>query len=375
MKSSLIKFIRYSVVGVLGTILDLLSIFIFVEFFGLNILLGAILAFLIASTNNFVFNKKWTFKNREKDTPHQYVKFTLVSIIGLTLTVISMFILSTILGIWYMLSKALTSLLVLSWNFFGNKKWTFKESFFVQDKEIIATCDYTIIIPAFNEEKRIARTLNEILDYIKNECEKIEILVVDDGSTDNTSTVVNETLKDLSNFKLIGLDKNMGKGFAVKQGVLEASGKNILIIDADGATPIREFAKLKVFLNENDIVIGSRKLSDSNVIRRGSFNRKLISYVGSFFIMSLVRDIKDTQCGFKLMSKETATHLFSIQKINRFGFDIEILALAQFYNYSVAEIPIEWKHVDGSKINTIRDSARTFTEVLRIHYNFLTNRY
>jgi dolichyl-phosphate beta-glucosyltransferase len=287
-----------------------------------------------------------------------------------------MYLLNVTLGVWYVFAKLITSLIVLSWNFICNKKWTFKEGF---ENEIIDNFNphfkYSIIIPAYNEESRIIKTLNDIADFINKQKQQYEVIVVDDGSTDRTVGVVEGFQKKHRGISIIELSKNQGKGFAVKTGILNSKGENVLFLDADGSTHISEITKLVKHLSNNDIVIGSRKMNESVVVSPKSSLRKILSKLSVAISSLLVKDIKDTQCGFKLMNRKVALHLFSIQKIRKFGFDIEVLALAQFHNYKIAEIPIEWGHVAGSKVNFTRDSLRTFVEVIAIHYNFLTKRY
>jgi dolichyl-phosphate beta-glucosyltransferase len=367
------KFIKYSIVGVSGTFIDVLVLFIFVDFFNMPILVSTVLAFTIAASNNFIFNKRWTFKNNDRDTIHQYIKFLLVSIVGLILTIFLMSLLTFVIGLWYIASKLITSGCVLLWNFIGNKNWTFKESFCVPQNN--NKYDYSIIIPAYNEENRLEKTISEILGFIRTQNYKFEIIVIDDGSTDNTLKVVRGLSRGKKNFNILSVGKNRGKGHALRKGVAHSSGKYILITDADGATPIKEFLKLKKFVDQKDIIIGSRRLNKSVITNKTSRTRRVISSIGSNMTRSLVKDIKDTQCGFKLMHHKAAKHIFGLQKINRFGYDIEILALAQYFKYSLVEIPIEWKHVEGSKVRPVKDSFKTFMEIVFIHYNFVTKRY
>ncbi len=210
----------------------------------------------------------------------------------------------------------------------------------------------SVIIPAYNEDKRIVKTLESVKNYLKNH--DSEIIVVDDGSTDTTSI-----------FSQISYPKNMGKGYAIKKGVEKALGDLILFIDADNSTPIEEIEKLlKV---DADIVIGSRYLPESNIEKKQSLLRILIGRLGNFVIALLVvKNIKDTQCGFKLFKKNVAKELFEELETYRFGFDIEILARAQKKGLKIVEIPITWLHNSNSRVRPIRDAAKTFSDLIKI---------
>ena len=217
----------------------------------------------------------------------------------------------------------------------------------------------SVIIPAFNEEKRIQKTLKKITDFFKGK--KHEILVIDDGSNDRTRYVV----KKFSTVILNSKRKNMGKGFSVKEGVLMSKGDLILISDADLSTPIEEFDKLFKYFDKN-IVIGSRALKKSIV--QNNIMRKILGKFGNLIIHLIVKDIKDTQCGFKIFDSKIAKKLFNKQTINGFGFDFEILFLAQKYRYQIKEVPIVWNNVEGSKVKPIHYFI-TLIELLSIIRN------
>ncbi len=210
----------------------------------------------------------------------------------------------------------------------------------------------SVIIPAFNEEKRIVKTLEEIREFLKDFDH--EIIVVDDGSTDGTSAFANISYKE-----------NMGKGYAIKKGVEHATGDLILFIDADNATPIEELTKfLKI---DADVVIGSRYLPESRIERKQSKLRIFIGRLGNLVISFLViKNIKDTQCGFKLFKKTVAKELFSELQTYRFGFDIEILARAQKKRMKIVEVPVTWLHNNNSRVRPIRDALKTLSDLIKI---------
>ncbi len=373
MKKEAEAFIKYSIVGASGTFIDLLSLFIFVDFLKVPVLIGTFFSFVLATINNFTLNKFWTFKNTFGKVKHQYIKFMIISCVGLVLTIFTMYVLNYILGLWYMFSKVLTSGIILFWNFFGNKKWTFKSGNFKPTLNSKFKYDFSIIIPMFNEANRIEKTLRSVDSYIKGKKESFEIITVNDGSKDETFKKVSEL--EISNLKNINLEKNHGKGYAVREGVLSCQGRIIIFMDADNSTHISELDKVKVFLNNYDIVIGSRKLNPEKVTLKQGWFRILISRIGYTLSLSLVDNIRDTQCGFKLFKSPIAKELFKKQRISRFGFDLEILSIAQHYNLKIKEVPIIWANDVNSSFKPWKDVPRSLKDFLTIHYNLIIGRY
>lgn len=224
----------------------------------------------------------------------------------------------------------------------------------------------SIIIPAYNEEKRIKNTLETILDYTKNYDSdvKFEIIVVDDGSKDMTAHIVNE----YQQIKLLKQEPNQGKGFAIKRGMLEANGELRLFTDADLSTPIIELKKLILEIeNGFDIAIGSRAL-DKNLIKiRQPFYREFMGKTFNFMVKkSINTKIKDTQCGFKLFKKDAATKIFSVSKLSGFSFDVEVVYLANLLGFKINEVPVLWENSTLSKVDPIKDSIRMFLDILKI---------
>jgi len=228
----------------------------------------------------------------------------------------------------------------------------------------------SIVIPAYNEEKVIYSTLQKVSDYFLTLGKRYEIVVSDDGSTDRTSEIVKST--EIPYLKSINSPINRGKGMAVKLGVMASKGDYVLLTDADLSAPIEEFRNL--FNHKaRDVVIGSRALKSSEVV--SSVRRIVFGRIGHLFISCLtVKGIKDTQCGFKLFKGAIAKHLFSLQRLKRYGFDFEILFLAQKYGYSTKEIPVKWILAENSKIKPM-DYLYTLLELLQVRYYFLRGEY
>ncbi len=236
----------------------------------------------------------------------------------------------------------------------------------------------SIIIPAYNEEKKIADTLTIIVEYLNQKRWNAEILVIEDGSKDNTAKIIREIAQHHDCIHLIQNNINKGKGYSVKQGVLAARGEFILFTDADNSTPIEEVEKL-LFALENskcDIAIGSRSLPKSRIEIPQPFYRKIMGKVFNIFVRMILKlNIKDTQCGFKCFPQNIARQLFQYQRLERFGFDAEILFLAQRHRYHIKEIPILWKNRMESRVHIIKDSIRMLMELCIVKRNHLLGLY
>ncbi len=376
-----LSILRYGMVGVVGTIIDVGLLYLLVEFAHFPILSAATLSFCAAVANNFFMNKYWTFKNREKKSLRQSLKFLATALVGLALNNLILSLLIFVFHIWYVFAKLITSGIVFFWNFSANKFWTFA-SYVIARPELPAgltpTHDISIVIPALNEEENIARMFDEIKRFFSQRQNlSYEVIVVDDGSTDSTQQIVNEYIKANPHITLIPLEKNFGKGYAVQQGVLKSRGNIVLFTDTDGSTPLQEFEKLlSSFSPDTHIVIGSRYLPASSIVRKQPWYRIALGRVGNKLIqLVLLSGIVDTQCGFKAFSFEAAHRIFPKQKIHRWGFDMEILTLGRHMNYHIQEIPVSWHDMSKSRLRPIRDAHRTLRDLCIIKWNLLTKKY
>lgn len=229
----------------------------------------------------------------------------------------------------------------------------------------------SIIIPAFNEEKRIIDSLESIVNYLFKQDYSSEIIVVNDGSTDNTALMVNEFFKNKNNkidYSLINLNKNKGKGYAVRKGFIAAKGELILFTDSDLSTPIQELEMLIPYIeNDYDVAIGSRGLDASVLIKKQA---KLRMYMGKFFNLIVRKFTKleflDTQCGFKLFKAKNLKAIIPQLRINDFSFDVEILFLAKKYGLKIIEVPIAWKNSANSKVKIFKDPFKMSVNLIKI---------
>jgi glycosyltransferase involved in cell wall biosynthesis len=238
-------------------------------------------------------------------------------------------------------------------------------------------CELSVVIPAYNESSRLPATLQLVADFLLTLPFSSEIIVADDGSQDETRAITERLAPQLGvPVRVEGLPENRGKGAAVRAGVLVASGKYILVTDADNATPITELPRLWAKRKQASVVVSSRYLPNSDVRRAQPLLRRLLSRAGNLLIR-LVTGLRltDTQNGFKLFEAKAAQAIFSRAMIDRWGFDIELLVIAREQGWLIAEVPVTWYDASGSKLRAGRDAWRTLKELNRIVVNRLNGRY
>jgi dolichyl-phosphate beta-glucosyltransferase len=248
--------------------------------------------------------------------------------------------------------------------------------------------ELSIVIPAFNEETRLPRTLARIIDYfcsrpVLDELSRhfdpdlLEIIIVDDGSTDATASISEEWARNMPFVRLISNGDNRGKGYSVRHGMLEARGRLALFTDADLSSPIEEIAKLLAALAAgNDVAIGSRALDRSLIAVHQSRLREWAGMIFNGFVRLFIGlPFSDTQCGFKIFRRERARAVFEQQRIEGFGFDPEVLFLAKRHGLRAAEVPVRWAHDPATKVHVIRDSLLMFGDLIYIRWNWFWGRY
>lgn len=233
-----------------------------------------------------------------------------------------------------------------------------------------APIEWSVVIPAYNEAERLPRYLGEIVQYFDGRGEPYELIVVDDASTDGTDGVVEDIRREHASVRVLRLDRNSGKGMAVRAGMLAARGRWRLFADADGATPIAELKRLEPTLAAGaDIAIGSRVLVDPSVSVVTRPHRVFVGRIFNRLRDQLgLRGIADSQCGFKAFRGTVADDLFVRLRTAGFGFDVELLLLAQRAGYRIAEVPVNWVDQAGSKVRVWSDGPRMLVEVVRARW-------
>jgi len=228
--------------------------------------------------------------------------------------------------------------------------------------------DITILIPAKDEAARLPPFLKDVLTFAQNYPGSVEVIVIDDGSSDNTAGIIIGHQNEYPDLKLLRLPTNKGKGYALKRGMQQAQGSVVAFLDADGSTPVDEISRqLKWFEKGADIIIGSRVLTDRVSQVQALTYRKWIGIVFNSIVHAfLIKEIKDTQCGFKMFRQSIISGLIGRIYLNGFGFDLELLYVAKQLGLKIKEVPVNWHHVDGSKVHLIKDSLRMLINIFQI---------
>jgi len=234
----------------------------------------------------------------------------------------------------------------------------------------------SVVLPAYDEEARIIPSLEKRHEYLEKQNYSYEVLIVNDGSTDRTKELVQEKIKDWPHFKLIDNKVNKGKGGVVKQGMLEASGQWRLFMDVDESVTINEIERLWPYTRDFEIIIGSRYTEGGKVIKKQPLIRRVISRGGNLLIQILVAwGIKDTQCGFKMFSEHAAKEIFPLQTMERWSFDMELVAIAKKHGYKIKEVPVIWEEQVGSRLRAVKTAVRSLRDVFVIWWRKITGKY
>lgn len=234
----------------------------------------------------------------------------------------------------------------------------------------------SILVPAFNEALRIRPGLEKAIDFLKKQSFSWEIIIVDDGSSDETAAVVAGLSKKEKNVRLISLGRNFGKGHAIRMGVEAAGGDFIIFTDADFSVPIKLLPYFLKKLKKKDIVYGSRRAEGAEVIKHQNFFRESLGHsFTKFSCLILGLRVSDMTCGFKGFKLRAAKKLFSVQRLNRWAFDAEVLFLAKKYKMKTLETPVIWKNVKGTKVFLLKDIFASFIDLLKIRIYDLLGAY
>ncbi len=233
---------------------------------------------------------------------------------------------------------------------------------------------FSIVIPAYEEEERLGDSVRKILQYIETKKLFAELIIVDDGSCDKTAEIGEQTCAEFPEIytKVIRYEKNRGKGFAVRTGLFAADSDIVLFSDADLSTPIEELTKLvkPIQDGEYDVTFGSRALDRNLIGIHQPWRREQSGKVFNLIVRVLTRlPFYDTQCGFKAFNMKKFRPLLEVMQIDRFGFDVEFLYVANLHDLRLKEIPVRWNHDERTKVNVFRDSQRMFNEVRQIRSN------
>ena len=235
----------------------------------------------------------------------------------------------------------------------------------------------SVVIPAYNEEKRLPRTLIEIDKYLRKWSKEYEIIVVNDGSKDGTSDVVRKLQSKIANLKLIDNKENQGKGYVVRQGLLSAQGEIRLFSDADNSTSIDHIEKMLPWFERGfDIVIGSRDIKGAVLDPPQPFFRRFVGNIFNLMVQIIVGlwGIWDTQCGFKAFSEKAAKDILPRCKVDRWAFDPEILIIGKKLGYKIKEVPVRWANDPNSKVK-LKSIFRMAWDLFRIRWNLIMRKY
>jgi len=406
------QLIKFSEVGILNTIIDFGMLNLLVGITGITqgrgIIILNTLSFLIAVTNSYFWNKLWTFEIKEKSTGKEFSHFLIISIIGIGINTTIVYFGTTFIspvagvsrGTWINIIKVVATALSMVWNFLGYKLLVFKEKRWEKNIQISYSSGFSgdlaqpnpktklisIVIPQYNEEDNLRKgVLEQINSYLKTRNSPWEVIIVDDGSTDNSFNLAKEFVQKHPNFKLIRI-KHGGKAVALNAGIQEAKGDILLIADMDQSTPLKEIEKLLPYFEQGfDIVIGSRGKN-----RKGfSLHRKLASSIFRIIRKTFIlRQIDDTQCGFKAFKADCIKFLFpqleSVKEVKEVtgwhvtAFDVELLFMAKQLGYKIKEVPVEWINKDESITKNrkfISESIDMAKQIVNVRFQWLRGKY
>jgi dolichyl-phosphate beta-glucosyltransferase len=227
--------------------------------------------------------------------------------------------------------------------------------------------DLTVVVPAYNEEKRIAETLRRIVAYLDRRGTGFEIVLVDDGSADRTVECARSAVPDEGRLRVLRQPANRGKGRAVREGMLAGRGRMLLFSDADLSTPIEDLPRLEAAIDRGaDVAFGSRAVRGSEVVVRQPLYRQTMGKAFNLMVQALLLPgVRDSQCGFKLFRREAGRRIFAAQRLEGFSFDVEVLFLARKMGLRIAEVPVRWYNSPESRVHPIRHSLQMLRDLIR----------
>lgn len=235
----------------------------------------------------------------------------------------------------------------------------------------------SVVIPAYNEGNTIENTIKKVCSYLNEMQLNYELIIVNDGSSDNTEQLITSLMVEFSNLSLVSYPSNKGKGHAVRKGMLKSVGHYIVFMDADLSTPLSQFNKLSESIKRgSEIIIGDRKSKEAMIHRKQPLTRIVLGR-GFVILSNLILGIKinDFTCGFKCFSNEATQRIFSRTKIDNWSFDAEILFIAKKLNYAIDQIPVDWENMPETKVKVFRDIITSFLGLIEIYRNNLTGLY
>ena len=225
----------------------------------------------------------------------------------------------------------------------------------------------SVVMPAYNEARRLPDTIAQLARFASSDSRISELIIVDDGSRDDTAAVVNAAESGTLPIRLVSYRSNAGKGYAIRRGVMTVQGDAILISDADLSTPISEISTLLSALQHAEVVIGSRALAQSDVrVRQAWYRQRMGRSFNSMMAAITGLPFRDTQCGFKLLRTDAARRIFEQATVDRFAWDVEMLMIACRLGYRVEEVPVVWVNSPDSRVRIVRDSSRMLFDTLRM---------
>jgi len=239
--------------------------------------------------------------------------------------------------------------------------------------EIFLSC----IVPVYNEEKNLLMCFNLLFNHLKELNKNFEIIFVNDGSTDRTQELLLELSARYKNVVVLNNERNMGKGYSLKKGVIFAKGNYLITTDADLSVPITLVSELlKALEIDHDIAIGSRKMCESKILEPQPFLRRTLSNIYRLITRFFFKlNVSDVTCGFKGYRKSAAKKIFHLSRINRWGIDAEILFLAKLFNFKIKEIPVTWRNSGSTKVTLLIDIFQSLYELFKVKINYLNGYY